>query len=146
MNTPTNDNAGECSPASPCSHFMETPQREMTLDEYMGQLPESHLARQQLAGLRQCVKKYRPLHGPVNDPDDYGSREFWKAANSHAVKRWAEEADKAAKLQHLVEWAESIICNALPISHWTQSEWNAVVKQWRDLLHANNAISEAHEK
>jgi hypothetical protein len=82
-----------------------------------------------------------PIESPKNsvlrDPDDFGSRDFWKAANAHAVRRWAEEADKAARLQHLAEWAESIICNALPMNHCTQAEWDEVVKQWRDSFHAN---------
>lgn len=38
----------------------------------------------------------------LNDPDDFGSRQFWKAANHHAVKRWAEEADRRANADNLL--------------------------------------------
>ena len=58
------------------------------------------------------------LIGPVNpvmrDPHDFGSREFWKAANAHAVRRWAEATDEVMRLKALVEWADTIICSSQP--------------------------------
>ena len=40
----------------------------------------------------------------------------------------AEKAD-------LLDWAESLLCNAVPMSHCTQEEWDAAVKKWRDEKH-----------
>jgi hypothetical protein len=79
------------------------------------------------------------LRGPSNpvlrDPEDFGSREFWKAANAHAVRRWAAEAEKVAQMQGLLDWAESLICNGVPMSHCTQDEWDDAVNKWRDDKH-----------
>jgi hypothetical protein len=36
----------------------------------------------------------------------------------------------------LLDWAESIICNAIPMSHCTQEEWDNIVLKWRDKKHA----------
>jgi hypothetical protein len=35
----------------------------------------------------------------------------------------------------LLDWAESLLCNALPMSHCTQDEWDSALKKWRDLKH-----------
>lgn len=32
----------------------------------------------------------------------------------------------------LLDWAESIICNGLPMDHCTQEEWDKMVRDWRD--------------
>ena len=37
--------------------------------------------------------------------------------------------------QDLLDWAESLLCNALPMSHCTQDEWDSALKKWRDLKH-----------
>jgi|GEM_PF-7073316 len=33
---------------------------------------------------------------------------------------------------HLLDWAESLICNALPMSHCSQDDWDGLVKKWRE--------------
>lgn len=40
-----------------------------------------------------------------------------------------------APIPHLLSWAESIICNAVPMSHWDAGEWHRAVKNWRDQVH-----------
>jgi hypothetical protein len=35
----------------------------------------------------------------------------------------------------LLDWAESLLCNAVPMSHCTQEDWDAAVKKWRDEKH-----------
>lgn len=39
-------------------------------------------------------------------------------------------------LEKLADWAETILCNVLPMPHCTQTELDAVVKRWRDEKHA----------
>lgn len=38
-------------------------------------------------------------------------------------------------LEELADRAETILCNVLPMEHCTQTELDAVVKQWRDERH-----------
>lgn len=35
----------------------------------------------------------------------------------------------------LADWAESLLCNALPENHCSPEEWNVLVKRWRDEKH-----------
>ena len=39
------------------------------------------------------------------------------------------------RLRDLLDWAESLICNAIPMAHCTQEEWDAAVNKWRDQKH-----------
>jgi len=39
-------------------------------------------------------------------------------------------------LEELVDWAETILCNVLPMPHCTQTELDAVVSRWRDEKHS----------
>ena len=32
----------------------------------------------------------------------------------------------------LLDWAESLLCNAMPMSHCTQEDWDSIIKKWRD--------------
>lgn len=88
------------------------------------------------------------LRGPSNpvlrDPDDFGSREFWKAANAHAVRRWAAEADKVVQMQALLDWAETLLCNARPEPH-AASEWHPIVQQWREQKNAAGRLGSGLE-
>lgn len=43
-------------------------------------------------------------------------------------------------LEKLADWAETILCNVLPMPHCTQTELDAVVKRWRDEKHGVNTI------
>jgi hypothetical protein len=43
----------------------------------------------------------------------------------------------------LLDWAESLLCNAAPMSHCTQEEWDTIIRKWRDQKHG---ISEPNEK
>jgi len=73
-----------------------------------------------------------PEDPTLPDPNDFGSREFWKAANHHAVRRWAEMADENVKLKGLLNWAETLLCNAKPMEHCSQEEWDKVITQFRN--------------
>lgn len=35
----------------------------------------------------------------------------------------------------LLDWAESILCNAKPMDHCSQEEWDGIIKSWRDQKH-----------
>jgi len=35
----------------------------------------------------------------------------------------------------LLDWAETLLCNAVPMAHCTQAEWDATVRRWRDEKH-----------
>jgi len=82
------------------------------------------------------------LIGPVNpvmrDPHDFGSREFCKAANAHAVRRWAEATDEVMRLKALVEWADTIICSSQPDESVAKKEWRTVTRNWRDQANTPN--------
>ena len=49
----------------------------------------------------------------------------------------------------LLDWAETLLCNSLPMSHCTQEEWDRIIKSWRDKKHGasapNHALSKSHE-
>ena len=63
--------------------------------------------------------------GCIEIPKDHPSRE--ELIEQRVMLRNQEE---------LLDWAESIICNGLPMAHCTQAEWDAMVKKWRDEKHA----------
>lgn len=35
----------------------------------------------------------------------------------------------------LLDWAETLLCNAQPMGHCSQEEWNRLVAAWRDEKH-----------
>lgn len=35
----------------------------------------------------------------------------------------------------LLDWAETLLCNSLPMSHCSQEEWDRIIKSWRDQKH-----------
>ena len=35
----------------------------------------------------------------------------------------------------LLDWAETLLCNALPMAHCTQADWDDKVRRWRDEKH-----------
>lgn len=55
-----------------------------------------------------------------------------------------KEADRAydlgrkhgkEELADLLDWAETLLCNSLPMTHCTQEEWDEKIKSWRDQKH-----------
>lgn len=38
-------------------------------------------------------------------------------------------------LRALADWAETLLCNARPMAHCAQGEWDSIVAQWRDQKH-----------
>jgi len=56
------------------------------------------------------------------------------------------QRDEKANLLH---WAETLICNAVPMSHCSQEEWDAAVKKWRDAKHGvspNSGMSDSQSQ
>jgi hypothetical protein len=43
---------------------------------------------------------------------------------------------KKSQSRELLDWAETIICNSVPMSHCSQAEWDKIRKNWRDAKHA----------
>lgn len=39
----------------------------------------------------------------------------------------------------LLDWAETLLCNSLPMSHCSQEEWDRLIKAWRDEKHGVSA-------
>ena len=39
-------------------------------------------------------------------------------------------------IHDLLDWAESLLCNAVPMPHCTQDEWDKAVGDWRDGKHS----------
>jgi hypothetical protein len=35
----------------------------------------------------------------------------------------------------LLDWAETLLCNAVPMPHCTQADWDDKVRRWRDEKH-----------
>lgn len=46
---------------------------------------------------------------------------------------------KNAALKDCLDWAETILCNSLPMQHSTLDEWNEIINKWRDSKHAIDA-------
>ena len=44
-----------------------------------------------------------------------------------------------AALKDCLDWAETILCNSLPMQHSTLDEWNEIINKWRDSKHAIDA-------
>lgn len=41
-----------------------------------------------------------------------------------------------AAAKETLDWAESLLCNAKPLDHCTQQEWDEIIHKWRDQKHA----------
>ena len=50
----------------------------------------------------------------------------------------------------LLDWAETLLCNAVPMAHCTQADWDDKVRRWRDEKHGvstpNNVLSVTGER
>jgi hypothetical protein len=44
--------------------------------------------------------------------------------------------DENEKLRELADSAETLLCNALPMAHCSQSEWDDIIHKWRDQKNA----------
>ena len=45
----------------------------------------------------------------------------------------------------LLDWAETLLCNALPMPHCTQADWDIAVSRWRDEKHGVSTPNAGHE-
>lgn len=43
----------------------------------------------------------------------------------------------------LLDWAETLLCNAAPMPHCTQADWDAKVSKWRDEKHGVSSTPSA---
>jgi len=55
--------------------------------------------------------------------------------HSDLVRRDDETEAQLAAAQATLDWAETLLCNAKPLSHCTQDEWDELVHKWRDQKH-----------
>lgn len=53
---------------------------------------------------------------------------------------------KNAALKDCLDWAETILCNSLPMQHSTLDEWNEIINKWRDSKHAIDAARANEDK
>ena len=62
--------------------------------------------------------------------------------NEITAAEYAEAKAKAGKVEpervDLLDWAESLLCNAKPMSHCTQEDWDKAVLKWRDEKHGRS--------
>lgn len=69
-------------------------------------------------------------NGSVPDAD------FASAAMKEAYRIYNLGRDHGrAEQVDLIAWADSLICNAKPMNHCTQEDWDQAVKKWRDQKH-----------
>ncbi len=53
---------------------------------------------------------------------------------------FAQELEREnAELSNCLDWAETILCNSLPMQHCAVYEWNEIISKWRDSKHAINS-------
>lgn len=54
-------------------------------------------------------------------------------------------AHEAARLRELVDWAETLLCNSLPMQHSTPEEWSDLIHKWRDKKHGAALVGEVQK-
>ena len=59
--------------------------------------------------------------------------------NERLASMVRELQDDNAALKDCLDWAETILCNSLPMQHSTLDEWNEIINKWRDSKHAIDA-------
>lgn len=45
------------------------------------------------------------------------------------------KTDTNTKTDGLLDWAETLLCNAVPPAHCSEEEWRKLLKEWRDAKH-----------
>lgn len=68
-------------------------------------------------------------------------RQQWEHSASAVLAAFGRAG--LAEANNLLDWAESILCNSKPMSHYSEEEWDATIKKWRDQRHG--LISAARE-
>lgn len=53
------------------------------------------------------------------------------------------ETDTITKTDGLLDWAETLLCNAVPPAHCSEEEWRKLLKEWRDAKHGVRGEGEA---
>jgi len=60
--------------------------------------------------------------------------------NNYEGLKWCdayEELEREnAALRDSIDHAETLLCNSVPMLHCSQSEWDDVIRKWRDQKHA----------
>lgn len=49
---------------------------------------------------------------------------------------WSKAEQMAGKQAVLLDSAETLLCNAFPMAHCTQGEWDELITNWRNQKHA----------
>ena len=62
---------------------------------------------------------------------------------SHKMIKEAHEA--ITHRRNLLDWAETIICNAMPMEHCSQTDWDMIVNCWRDEKHGVSTTKLSNE-
>ena len=69
--------------------------------------------------------------------DELAKREF--VPDGVWIRHARELERENAALKDCLDWAETILCNSLPMQHSTLDEWNEIINKWRDSKHAIDA-------
>jgi hypothetical protein len=68
-----------------------------------------------------------------------GGTEWFERPTVEWVEKIQADALRADEKAGLLDWAETLLCNSLPMSHCTQEEWDRIIKSWRDQKHGASA-------
>ena len=88
-----------------------------------------------IAKIRQRRDTGRKKYGQTMERGDLKTLDWLKHAQEEAMdlaiylERLLSDGERT---QEQLDWAESIICNALPMDHCSKEDWASVVKSWRD--------------
>ena len=59
-----------------------------------------------------------------------------KTGKFDLIERWnTDKKSDPLPASELLDWAESIICNAKPEEYFTQTDWDNAIRKWRDEKH-----------
>ena len=72
----------------------------------------------------------------------YAELETLKASRAALVEHEQRTRNQCNRLRgqlkeskSMLDWAETLLCNVVPMPHCSQAEWDSLVKKWRDEKH-----------
>ena len=75
-----------------------------------------------------------PTQNDITAAMDYGR--FLRAEHCTSEGRMiADLSIEVQRLRDLSDWAETLLCNALPMAHCAQEDWDQTLRKWRDSKH-----------
>jgi hypothetical protein len=90
---------------------------------------------QEIKSLKSEVKEQAVLNGKGSERE----ARYLAACSEYRAKLDKLEAENAA-LRALADHAETLLCNSLPMAHCSQSDWDEVIRRWRDQKHDINVV------